>query len=194
MRTTLTITLAALLVACGGQPEREQVNSAETAGEPVPELNLNLPGSDCACKIEQDNYTFMERGLQSMDEGAYLEALQYFQRYQRIEKSELATVESGIAIAYLSVLPESPIFDRDAARETYSELQPRITDDMNLHSEVQLMKLSMDSFLDMYTQVDRLKQTNGSLRVELEKREEAIKRLRDLTLGREPEEAGLLGN
>ena len=65
---------------------------------------------------------------------------------------------------------------------------------MKLHTEVQLMQSSLDSFLDMYTQVDRLKQTNGSLRAELEKREEAIKRLRDLTLGREPEEAGLLGN
>ncbi len=194
MRTTLTIALAALLVACGGQPEREQVSAADAGGEDVPELNLNLPGSDCACEVQRDNYTLLERGLQSMEERAYLEALQYFQRYQRIEKSELAAVESGIAIAYLSILPESPIFDRDAARDSYSELRPRITEDMKLHTEVQLMQSSMDSFLDMYTQVDRLKQTNFSLRSELEKREEAIKRLRDLTLGREPEAAGLLGN
>ncbi|MEE4190038.1 MAG: hypothetical protein V2I66_00580 [Halieaceae bacterium] len=194
MRITLTIALATLLIACGGQPEKEQVAAAETAGEDVPELNLNLPGPDCACQVEQDNYTFLERGLQSIEERAYLEALQYFQRYQRIEKSELAAVESGIAIAYLSILPDSPIFDRDAARDAYTRLQPRITDDMKLHTEVQLMQASMDSFLDMYTQVDRLKQTNFSLRAELEKREEAIKRLRDLTLGREPEAAGLLGN
>ncbi len=194
MKTTITIALALLLVACGGQPQREQVAAPETAEEEVPELNLNLNGGDCVCQPAQDNYTFLERGLQSIEERAYLEALQYFQRYQRIEKSELAAVESGIAIAYLSILPESPIFDREAARDSYRSLQPRITNDMKLHTEVQLMQSSLDSFLDMYTQVDRLKQTNGSLRAELEKREEAIKRLRDLTLGREPEEAGLLGN
>ncbi len=194
MKTTLTIALAVLLVACGGQPAREQAAGNETAGEPVPELNLNLPGSDCACQVEQDNYTFLERGLESLDERAYVEALQYFQRYLRIEKSELAAVESGIAIAYLSMLPESPIFDRDAARDSYSALRPRISDDMKLHTEVALMKSSLDSFLDMHTQVDRLIQANAGLRVELEKREDAIKRLRDLTLGREPEEAGLLGN
>ncbi|MDJ0879045.1 MAG: hypothetical protein QNI86_10565, partial [Halieaceae bacterium] len=115
MKTTITIALALLLVACGGQPQREQVAAPETAEEEVPELNLNLNGSDCACQPAQDNYTFLERGLQSIEERAYLEALQYFQRYQRIEKSELAAVESGIAIAYLSILPESPIFDREAA-------------------------------------------------------------------------------
>ncbi len=183
-----------MLVACGGQPEREQTAVAEQGAEPVPELTLNLPSNDCACQEVQDNYTFLERGLQSIDERSYLEALQYFQRYQRIEKSELAAVESGIAIAYLSILPESPIFDREAARESYMDLKPRVTDAMKLHTEVQLMQSSLDSFLDMYVQIDRLKQTNGSLRAELEKREEAIKRLRDLTLGREPEEAGLLGN
>ena len=183
-----------MLVACGGQPEREQASAPADGAEPVPELNLNLPGSECVCQVKQDNYTFLERGLQSIDERAYLEALQYFQRYQRIEKSELAAVESGIAIAYLSILPESPIFDREEARESYTELKPRITEDMKLHTEVQLMQSSLESFLDMYTQIDRLKQTNGSLRAELEKREEAIKRLRDLTLGREPEEAGLPGS
>ena len=180
-----------LLVACSSQPEHEE---AEAAEDDIPELTLNLPTGDCACDNPQANFTFLEKGVNALEEGAFLESLQYFQRYQRIEKSEVADIEAGIAIAYLSILPDSPIYDRDAAREAYPPLRDRITGEMELHSDVRLMQTSLDAFIAMYAQIDQLKGTNSSLRVELEKREQAIKRLRDLTLGREPEAAGLLGN
>ncbi len=180
-----------LLAACASQPSGE---SAAAEGEDLPELNLNLPTADCSCDNPQGNFTFLEKGFNSLEEGAYLESLQYFQRYQRIEKTEMADIESGIAIAYLSIIPDSPIYDRDAARQSYPPLRDRITEDMKLHGEVQLMQDSLDSFLKMYDQIEQLKETNASLRVELDKREQAIKRLRDLTLGREPEQGGLLGN
>ena len=188
---TLLLSLALLLAACGGQPQRD---AAATEQEELPELNLNLPAGDCVCDNPQANFTFLEKGFNALEEGAYLESLQYFQRYQRIEKTDLAQVEAGIAIAYLSILPDSPIYDRDTARDSYMPLRGLVTEDMKLHSEVQLMQASLDSFMEMYDQIEQLKETNGSLRSELEKREQAIKRLRDLTLGREPEPAGLLGN
>ena len=56
------------------------------------------------------------------------------------------------------------------------------------------MRHSLETFLDNYQLIEQLKNSNGSLRAELEKREQAIKRLRDLTLGRESEPEGLLGN
>ena len=184
------ITAVLLVAGCGSQPEKR----TSTDQENLPELNLNLPAGDCSCDKPQNDFTFLEKGFDALEEGVYLEALQYFQRYQRIEKSETASVEAGIAITYLSILPESPIFDRDAARAAYPALRSRVSDEMKLHGEVQLMQDSLDSFMDMYEQIERLKVTNGSLRAELEKREDAIKRLRDLTLGREPESAAEPGS
>jgi hypothetical protein len=192
MKALFALSFAGLLVACGGQPVQEPVDVVEQ--EEVPEITLNLPANDCVCEQLQANYTFIEKAFIALEDGEYLEALQYFQRYQRIENSAVADMESRIAIAYLSILPDSPIYDRDAAVQSYRALRGAITPEMDLHGEVRLMRQSLETFLDNYGQIERLKVSNGSLRAELEKREEAIKRLRDLTLGRESEAAGLLGN
>ena len=191
MKALYSLGVSVLLVACAGQPEEAQV---DTPAEEVPEITLNLPAGDCVCEELQTNYTFIEKGFNAVEAGEYLEALQYFQRYQRIENTRLADVESRIAIAYLSTLPDSPIYDRDAAAESYRQLRGDLGDDMNLHGEIQLMQQSLETYLDNYRRIEQLKAANSSLRVELEKREEAIKRLRDLTLERESEPAGLLGN
>lgn len=191
MRTLVIIGVSLLLVACGGQPEQEQVAVPE---EEVPEITLNLPANDCVCEQLQTTYTFIEKGFNALEDGEYLEALQYFQRYQRIENTPTADAEARIAIAYLSTLPDSPIYDRDAAVDSYRALRRDITEDMDMHGEVLLMRHSLETFLDSYQLIEQLKTSNGSLRAELEKREQAIKRLRDLTLGRESEPAGLLGN
>jgi hypothetical protein len=122
-----------------------------------------------------------------------VESLQYFQRYQRIEKTASADTEARIAIAYLSILPESPMFDREAAAESYASLRREENSDFELNEKILLMRGSLETFLELQQQVDRLKLGNSNLRLELEKREETIKRLRDLTLGRESEPAGLLG-
>jgi len=185
----LSCILPILLIAgCGGTPDKGAGDA-----DAVPEITLNLPQTDCACTEPSQDYTFLEKGFLALEDDQYLEALQYFQRYQRIEKSPRANVEARIAIAYLSILPDSPIYDRVAARESYSALRPRITRSMELHDKVLLMKGSLDVFLELDEQVERLKESNSSLRSELDKREEALKRLRDLTLGREPEPVGLLG-
>jgi hypothetical protein len=175
-----------LLAACGSSPE---VETPVESGEPEPEITLNMPQANCACEEESQDYTFLEKGFNALHEREYLESLQYFQRYQRIEKNEVADVEARIAIAYLSILPDSPIFDSQAARDSYRETRRSIKPDWELHEKILLMQDSLETFLDIQRQLTELEQDNADLRTELEKRETAIKRLRDLTLGREPEEA-----
>ncbi len=175
----LPILLALLLQGCGGAPEKTQQ-------EPVPELNLNLPAATCACAEEEIDFVYLEKGFTALHEGEYLESLQYFQRYQRIEKSAVANIEARIAIAYLSILPQSPIFDSEAARDSYREIRRDINPEWQLHQRVQLMQDSLESFLDLQAELAELERDNAELRIELERREQAIKRLRDLTLGREP--------
>jgi hypothetical protein len=174
-----------LLQACGGNPVQE---TPVESSEPAPEITLNMPQSNCACEEESQDYTFLEKGFNALHEREYLESLQYFQRYQRIEKNEVADVEARIAIAYLSILPDSPIFDSQAARDSYRETRRGIQADWELHEKILLMQDSLETFLDMQGQVTELEQDNADLRSELAKREIAIKRLRDLTLGREPEQ------
>ncbi|MCZ6828501.1 MAG: hypothetical protein O7F73_02740 [Gammaproteobacteria bacterium] len=173
-----------LLQACGSSPAQE---ATDESTEPVPEITLNMPQSNCSCEEETQDYTFLEKGFNTLHEREYLESLEYFQRYQRIEKNAVADVEAKIAIAYLSILPDSPIYDSRAARASYRELRRGIQPDWKLHEKIQLMQDSLETFLEIQRQLVELEQNNADLRSELAKRETAIKRLRDLTLGREPE-------
>ena len=140
-----------LLTACGSSPGRP---TDPVAAEPVPELTLNLPSSDCSCQPEQQDYTFLEKGFKTLEAGEYLESLQYFQRYQRIEKSAAADTEARIAIAYLSILSDSPIFDREAAAESYTSLRRGANNDLELHVKILLMRASLETFLELQQQVD----------------------------------------
>jgi hypothetical protein len=177
-----------LLQACSSTPDQPEVPEVE---EEVPELTLNLPQDSCNCiKPEQTDYTFLEKGFDALHDAEYLDALQYFQRYQRIEKTDVAGYEAGIAVAYLSILTDSPIYDSEAARESYGQLRASADPDWQVHGQVLLMRDSLETFLEMEAQIERYRQRDAYLLRELRKREDAIKRLRDLTLGREPEPAG----
>ena len=96
-----------------------------TDPEAVPELTLNLPEqSVTAClRDEGADYTFLDKGFSALVAGDHIEAVTYFQRYQRTESSPVADWEAGIAIAYDSMMPQSPIYDPDAARKSYLRLQ-----------------------------------------------------------------------
>jgi hypothetical protein len=171
------------LYGCAQAPENE---TEVPASEPVPEITLNLPKNECDCTAEDGDHTFLEKGFDALHRGEYLDSLQYFQRYQRIEKTPLADTEAKIAIAYLSILPDSPIFDSRAVSDSYNTLRQQIEPQWKLHDQILLMQDSLETFIDMQRKISQLEDQNAVLREELAAREEAIKRLRDLTLGREP--------
>jgi hypothetical protein len=179
-----------LLASCNSTPEQVP-QSAE--GDPVPEITLNLPQGGCNCEQEKRDYTFLEKGFNSLEVGEYLEAMGYFQRYQRIENTTTANTESRIAIAYLSMLPDSPTFDREEAVSSYARVRDTSEASAKLHGKILIMRESLETFFAMEHQIGQLMAGKSELREELKQREAAIKRLRDLTLGREPEPAGLLG-
>ena len=108
---------------------------------------------------------------------------QHFQRYQRLEKSATADWESSIAIAYISMLSSSPFYDAEAARKSYRKLKQEYADDMRVHDKTLIMAQSLESFVVMDRHIADLENNNATLKEDLEKREEAIKRLRELTLG-----------
>ncbi|MFN2287591.1 MAG: hypothetical protein ABR578_04585 [Chromatocurvus sp.] len=176
-----------LLQACAPVVDRGD-EPAPPAARPdrTVELNLNLPEPDnCNCQSDQEpvDYTFLDRGMQALARGEYIEAVQQFQRYRRLEKADTARWEATLAIAYASMLPRSPFYDADAALASFKQLQRSYREDMQLHDSIALLYAALDAFLQQATHLSDLKNSNALLKADLEKREQALKRLRELALG-----------
>ena len=166
-----------------------QVEEAPRDPNTVPELTLNLPEQeDCRCVEEpQRDYTFLERGYSALALREYLDAVEYFKSYRRLEQRPEAQWEADIAIAFVSMLPDSPLYDAEEARKSWRQLTKELTADMQVHDQAIVMHDALASFSAMDRRVTDLENDNASLREELEKREEALKRLRELTLGQRGE-------
>lgn len=172
------------LIGCGSTVTREQ----QTEAEVVPEITLNLPTeAPCQCPtvVEEDkkDHTFLERGIESLTRGEHIEAVQAFQRYQRLEKTDLAAWETGVAIAFTSTLPNSPFYDAESSRAAYARLKKNYRREFKAHQSVLVMRDALEMFVAMLDQTAELERANAALAEDLEKREKALKRLRDLTLG-----------
>jgi hypothetical protein len=178
--------LVLLLQACAENPAARVAPSASER-PPVPEINLNLPdhgGAACACEPEEEvDATFLDKGLAALVAGDHREAVNYFRRYQRLESSPGVDWEASIAVAYVKMMPDSPYYNPNAATESYRRLMRVRPTDIPLHEKVLIMRDSLEIFVHLHTQIDDLQNENGLLQENLEKREDALRRLRELTLG-----------
>lgn len=183
--TLISIAVLCLLQACtAATPVNDASTSVSAGAETVPELTLNLPEENCACVVEgQHDYTFLERGFAELAEGDHIEAMQAFQRYKRLEQSPSAQLEANIAIAYVSTLSKSPFYDPVAARRAHRRLYKQLKPDMDVHQIILFMRDSLETFGVMQRHILNLKASNATLKEDLMKREQALKRLRELTLG-----------
>lgn len=177
--------LVLLLQACAATPEDGSPPVPTDKQRPQPELTLHLPDQDCLCEPQDSatDYTFLEKGLSALAAGEHIEAVTYFQRYQRLESSPEADWEAGIAIAYDSMLTQSPFYDPVAALQSYRRLSPAAVDPARVHKRILLLRDALATFAAMQSQIEALDRDNRRLAQDLAKREEALKRLRELTLG-----------
>jgi hypothetical protein len=180
--------LAPFLVACVNTPVPAEPPQAP-APKPVPELMLNLPApespADCNCETPASavDSTFLDKGLAALNEGDFKEAVNYFRRYQRLESSPGVDWEAEIAIAYVKMLPQGPYYNWRASRDSYLRLMREPPKGSQLHSQIVLMRDTLAILVDLHTQIDDLQRETAKLAENLEKREEALRRLRELTLG-----------
>lgn len=185
----LVLTLSAC--ASSGQtipppPPPQAAAGAQVADEKVPELNLNLPAAthcDCPAAAPQVDFTFLEKGYKALLDGEYETAMENFQRYQRLESSPRANLEAGLAIAYLRMLPRSPYYNPDLARSSFKLLREQDAKALKIHNYTRLMRQALLNMLKLQAEQQKLEKKNVTLQAELKKREEALKRLRELTLG-----------
>jgi len=156
--------------------------SSQSASEP--ELTLNLPQkTNCNCARQPlVDYTFLEKGLHALAAGDHVEAIQYFQRYQRMEDSDDATWEAEVATAFVYTLPHSALHDDDAARKSYRKLREEYHPQKNVHPQILLVREALEMFLSQERQLRIWRAANVELEQELERREEALRRLRKLAL------------
>lgn len=185
-RAAVVCCLTFLLQACAGAPqESAPPNASGTAQQPEPELTLNLPDGNCDCgRVEPAaDYTFLNKGFSALVAGDHIEAVQYFQRYKRLESSVEADWEAGISIAYDSMLPQSPFYDPRAALKAFETLSAVPIDSLRVHETILLMRDALATFAAIQGKVRDLTEDNRRLSEDLAKREQALRRLRELTLG-----------
>jgi len=178
--------LALLLQACASAPPAEE-QSAVVAQEPEPELTLNLPDQSDACRACSDtdtaDHNLLEKGFRAMNAGDHREAVNYFRRYQRLETSAAVDWEAEIAVAYDKMFPNSPYYNSKAASETYHRLKREQPEGVQIHATILQMRDALAIFVTLHQRIDDEQDRNDDLLETLEKREEALKRLRELTLG-----------
>ena len=173
----------AIVTGCASQPPAPADDSAPAQEREV-ELTLNLPEPPaCDCPEPGADYTFLERGFRALAAGDSIEAVQYFQRYRRLEKNPTAAWEADVAIAYASILPNSPFYDLEAATAASAELQGRQPTEPAPHDTAVLLARALEALVELARHLDDVEGSNAMLRQDLEKREQALRRLRELTLG-----------
>ena len=180
------VALLLLLQACS-MTTSTQEQPAASAPESIPELTLNLPvQSDIACDCDAADATerdLLEKGFKALSAGDHREAVNYFRRYQRLDNSAGVYWEAEIAVAYDKMFPESPYYNSKTASESYFRLQREQPDNVELHEKILLMRDALEVFVALHRKIDDQQDANDELAENLEKREEALKRLRELTLG-----------
>lgn len=184
----LTLAALTLLAGCVSSPAQQEAPppvSEPPRSQAPQEIELNMPRAQtCDCTGETAlDYTFLEKGFSSLARGEYEDALEYFRRYRRLESSASADWEADVAIAFTYSLAESPLYDPDEARKAFRDLRQVDWKSMELHQQTLLMRQSLETFLQIERENRDLKNANRALQKDLEKREEALKRLRELTLG-----------
>lgn len=176
------IALALLLGACTTAPQSgdEIGETGEMGQEPALELNIPVTG-DTPC--ENREVSLLDRGFSELAAGRHIEAVTYFKRYRELEPSSAAAWEAEIAIAYDSMMTQSPFYDPEAAQAAYRKLADSQPSAERLHEKTLMMRDALQAYSLLMERVEELGRDNAELSETLAKREEAIKRLRELTLG-----------
>lgn len=165
------VVLTLVLGGCATAPESD--TKPTTSDQPEMTLNLPTPGVEesCDCEalaLEQEND--FDRGVRALAARDYDRARTHFERHRTTQSTE-AQRESDVGIAFVTLMSEASNLD-DAGSAGVDE-----------RAEVMILALAAVQTLE--GRLEALRALNEALSKDLEKREDALKRLRDLTLGQQ---------
>lgn len=150
---------------------------AAPAVEPASELNLNLPephgpSPECNCEaLAASAENYFDRGVRALAARDYPRAMTYFERHRESGNAQ-ARREADVGLAFVTLLSQKSTPAGEASSEGVDE-------------RAEVMILALAAVQSLEGQIEALNALNKALSKDLEKREDALKRLRDLTLGQE---------
>lgn len=163
---TLFFLLVMLLASCSLMPEGASSTSAETDGANQRAVESDNEVCQCPGEIEPDPFTV---GLRALAQGDYEAARTAFDEHA-MTASEQAPREAEAGRALTDTLSQ---FRAEGDASEVTEFSDRAI----------LIELVLTLIARLEQQVSDLNAQNAALSADLEKREEALKRLRELTLG-----------
>ena len=188
-RTNFSLVLFSIILisACVSKPtENGHMNNNEVSSQ------LNQGENEFTTKplkLDDKSILWLEQGFKALADGNHISAVQFFQRHSRVNNTLAADWEASIAIAYVSMLPGSPFYDMKAVRISYTQLSAWSIDDSSVNSQIVLMRDALEAFVSLHRELKDLERDNELLEATLAKRESALRRLRELTLGQQREAA-----
>lgn len=194
-RSIFFVALASLALTACASPASQKHSAKSQIKEPVqPVVNVQpvCPVVEVpACEPEVDLAT--EAALRKLALGnewhsqtRYSAALEAYEAVLVENASLLADAYALWGIIALQLDRENPNYDRDKARTVAYVLDQRVRDAAKDEAvaEARLLWFSAQAMLTADVSKDNVVQENRKLRKELAEREEAIQRLRELTVGR----------
>ncbi len=189
LRTSFSLLLLPIILisACVSKPTE---NGDRDTGEQSPKLNQDKDEvTTNLIKLDNGNISPLEKGFKALADGNHISAVQFFQLHSKVKNTLAADWEASIAIAYVSMLPGSPFYDMNAVRISYTQLSAWSIDDSLVNSQIVLMRDALEAFVSLHRELKDLERDNDVLEATLAKRESALRRLRELTLGQQREAA-----
>lgn len=163
------LVMALLLSGCAATPSNDATSDTQA-------VDLNLPSPEqllsCDCEalaLAEENY--FDRGVRALAARDYVAAAEHFQRHKILETAQ-AKREADLGLAFVALLGKASDSDVIPAAEGVDE-------------RAEVMILALAAVRTLEGQLDALEALNEALTKDLEKREDALKRLRDLTLGQQ---------
>jgi len=165
--------LVALLAGCAVQTPSEGIVGSIDDSAMVPTVDTE---QDCDCDaLVSEAVSDFDRGVRALADREYGVARIHFERHREGGSAEMMReAEVGIAFAALMAEAES-LAEADGILEALDE-------------RAEIMILALAAVQALEGRIESLYPINAALTDDLEKRDEAIKRLRELTLGQQ--EAG----
>jgi hypothetical protein len=167
------VSFAAVLAITGCSSTPEEISSEPTLAEP--ELTLNLPeptvsSCDCEALVDSDE-NYFDRGVRALAARDYDQAVRYFESH-RLGGGTQEQREADVGMAFVTLMSKSLGADADTGSSAVDE-------------RAEIMVLALAVLATLEGRLETLDALNRTLSKDLEKREEALKRLRDLTLGQQ---------
>ena len=166
---TVLLVAAMVLSGCAASPSTTPSADAQAVAHNLPTPAQML---DCDCDalaLAAENY--FDRGVRALAARDYDAAAEYFDRHKALETAQAAR-EADLGLAFVTLLSKSGDVDALPAAEGVDE-------------RAEVMILALAAVRTLEGQLDALEALNQALTKDLEKREDALKRLRDLTLGQQ---------